>query len=135
MGTLLDTSVLVRIERAGGTWALPPDEEVGIAAITASELLHGVHRADPIRRVQRQAFVENILRTVPTVPFDLQVARTHAWLWADLAAQGQVIGPHDLLVAATALALGWSVATHNPAEFRRVPGLLVREPGPSGPDG
>ncbi len=125
MGTLLDTSVLIRAERAGWALDLPADEEVGIAAITAAELLHGVHRADPERRAQRAAFVEHVLRTIDTLAFDLGTARVHARLWADLAQAGNTIGPHDLLVAATALARGWAVATHNLRELSRVPGLVL----------
>ena len=125
MGTLLDTSVLIRLERSGSTLTLGDDEEVAIAAITASELLHGVHRADLRRRAQREAFVEHVLRVLPVYPFSLETARVHARLWADLAVAGQLIGPHDLILAATALALGWSVATHNAIEFARVPGLVV----------
>jgi predicted nucleic acid-binding protein len=65
VGTLLDSCVLIGLERTGSPLALPDDEEVGIAAITASELLHGVHRADPPRRAQREAFVEHVLRVLP----------------------------------------------------------------------
>jgi hypothetical protein len=74
MGTLLDSSVLIGLERTGSSLALPDDEEVGIAAITASELLHGVHRADPPRRAQREAFVEHVLRVLPVYPFSLDSA-------------------------------------------------------------
>ena len=128
MGTLLDSSVLIGLERSGSTLRLGDDEEVAIAAITASELLHGVHRADPRRRAQREAFVEHVLRVLPAYPFSLETARVHARLWADLSAAGHLIGPHDLMVAATALALGWSVATNNANEFARVPGLVVHAP-------
>jgi tRNA(fMet)-specific endonuclease VapC len=128
VGTLLDSSVLIRIERTGSTLALADDEEVAIAAITASELLHGVHRADPQRRAQREAFVEHVLRILPVYPFSLESARVHARVWADMAAAGHLIGPHDLILAATALALGWSVATYNVSEFRQVPGLVVHAP-------
>jgi predicted nucleic acid-binding protein len=38
-----------------------------------------------------------------------------------------MIGPHDLLVAATALAGGHALATLNRREFARVPGLVLRE--------
>ncbi len=128
MGTFLDSSVLIRLERSESTLALSDDEEVAIATITASELLHGVHRADPLRRAQREAFVEHVLRVLPVHPFGLESARVHARLWADMAAAGRLIAPHDLLLAATAVALGWSVATYNASEFTRVPGLVVHAP-------
>jgi predicted nucleic acid-binding protein len=39
-----------------------------------------------------------------------------------------MIGPHDLIVAATALQRRWAVATFNAREFRHVPGLEVIQP-------
>jgi tRNA(fMet)-specific endonuclease VapC len=54
-----------------------------------------------------------------------QIARVHADVWAQLAGKGQLIGAHDLWIAATALAHGMSIATGNADEFQRVPGLRV----------
>jgi predicted nucleic acid-binding protein len=66
---------------------------MSLAAITASELLVGVHLAgDPARMARRQAWVEQVLATFPTLPFDLPVARVHARLWSDLRSSGQGIG-------------------------------------------
>jgi len=107
---------------------LGENEDVGIAVITASELLHGVHRASPQHRARRDAFVEAVLMAFPPLPFDLLCARAHARLWAQLAASGGDIGPHDRLVAATAIASGWRVATANVRHFERVTGLKVIVP-------
>lgn len=97
-----------------------------MAAITASELLHGVFRAAGVaRRAQREAFVERALATFPVLPFDVSAARIHARLWACLASRGITVGAHDLLIAATALAHGASVATHDARGFRQIPGLAV----------
>ena len=46
---------------------------------------------------------------------------------AHLAAQGTLIGPNDLLIAASARANGLTLVTHNTAEFRRVPGLSLED--------
>ncbi len=140
MGTLLDTTVFIDLERAvsslppGSAMAtvshrleeqLGPDDEVGIAAITASELLHGVHRATPAHRVRREAFVEAVLAAFPPLPFGLLAARAHARIWAGLAAAGQDVGPHDRLVAATAITAGWRIGTANLRHFDRIAGLDV----------
>lgn len=102
------------------------EEPVAIAAITASELLHGCHRAgDAGERARRAAFVDAVLDAIPVLPFGLAEARRHAELWAELARTGNMIGPHDLLIAATALAQAHSLATTNQREFRRVPGLRL----------
>ena len=34
----------------------------------------------------------------------------------------------DLLIGATALQLGFALATHNARDFERIPDLIVREP-------
>lgn len=134
MALLIDSSIFIALERR----RLPVntlgsvagrDEPVALAAITASELLVGAYRADsPERRLLRLAFVEAVLEVVPIVPFDMRVARTHAQIWSQLAGTGQAIGAHDLLIASTALAYNYSVMTDNIREFRRVPGLEVRQP-------
>jgi tRNA(fMet)-specific endonuclease VapC len=133
MAQLVDSSVFITLERRGlrlGALAqAAPGELTAIAGITASELLVGVHRADsPARRLHREAFVEAILENVAVLRFDLHVARVHSGLWAQLAAAGQLVGAHDLLIASTALAHGHSVLTENLRDFQRVPGLAVRQP-------
>ena len=133
MGVLIDASVLIAVERRGlpseETMALMRSERAALASITASELLIGVHRADsPARRLRREAFVETVLTALPVLPFDLPVARVYAQLWIQLAGAGRPIGAHDLLIAATAVAHGYTVLTANLREFQRVPGLEVREP-------
>jgi tRNA(fMet)-specific endonuclease VapC len=140
VGTLLDTTVFIELERATRERAaadamtqavqrleaqLDADQEVGIAAITASELLHGVHRAGERHRARREAFVEAMLAAFPTLAFDLVAARIHARLWAGLASSGSDVGAHDRLVAATAVSAGWGVATANIRHFDRIPGLDV----------
>jgi tRNA(fMet)-specific endonuclease VapC len=100
-------------------------EDVGIASITASELLHGVHRASAEHRARREVFVEAVLAAFPPLPFDLLAARAHARLWAELAASGKDIGAHDRLVAATAIAAGWRVGTANIRHFERIPALTI----------
>lgn len=126
MGSLLDTSVLVGYERTGVLPSLPDEDEVAISAVTASELLHGVHRAKTAdQRATREAFVTVTLSALPVLPFDLDTARVHARIWADLASAGTVVGDLDMMIAATALVRGWSVVTRNERHFGRVPGLDV----------
>ena len=133
MAYLIDSSVFVAIERRGlplgALAAAMADGPIALASITASELLAVVHRADsPIRRLRRETFVETILDLIPVLPFDLRVARVHAKVWTELTRTGQPIGAHDLLIAATALAHGYEVLTHNLREFGRVSGLICHQP-------
>ena len=127
------SSVLIAAERKRidlpRLFAAHSRETFFIAAITAAELLHGVERAQPVsRRNERSAFVEAVLFRIPTIDFDLGVARRHAAIWAVLEKQGQMIGAHDLLIAATALRHDHAVVTLNRAEFGRVSGLRSMDP-------
>jgi tRNA(fMet)-specific endonuclease VapC len=131
VGTLIDSSVLIAAGRRtldlDTALADHADEPVGVAAITASELLHGVYRAaTTVQRQRRESFVERLLAALPVFPFDLVTARIHASLWARLAAKGATVGPHDLLIAATAIAAGYRVATRDRRSFGRIPGLEVQ---------
>ena len=130
MGVLIDASVLIEYERG----RIDPekrlqareDDEFFLSVITASELLHGVHRArDANVRARRSAFVEAVLERFPLLPIDLTTARTHARLWAELMTAGTPIGPHDLWLAAACVAHGLTLVTGNVREFERVPGLAV----------
>lgn len=141
MGTILDTTVFVEFERATRTLPaaramqtvsdrlddrLGADDEVAVAAITASELLHAVHRATDEHRARREAFVAAVLDAFPVFSFDLLVARVHARIWAGLASSGTDVGAHDRIVAATAISVGWRVGTANMRHFSRIPGLGVK---------
>lgn len=131
MGILIDSSLLIAAERGQleveEVFADPDrqDEPVAIAAITASELLHGVHRLGGVRRVRAEQFVAGWLDVLPVIPFDLAVAEAHATLAAQLGRRGRPAGSHDLIIAATAVHLDYRVATRDRRSFRRIDGLAV----------
>ncbi len=132
MGVIFDTSVLISLER--GLHRLDTliegreSEPFGISVVTVSELLHGVNRADSEkRRLTRSAFVEKIIQTFPLYPFDLGAARIYAKLWSNLAKKGIAIGAHDLMIASTAISLGFSVVTSDLIDYGKVKGLTVEK--------
>lgn len=128
VGLILDTDVLIRSEKQAAEvdftrWA--EHGEAYISAITCSELLIGVHRANtPARRARRSAYVETLLARLPALAFDATVARTHAQLLAALP-RNVTLGAHDLIIGATALAHGFALLTANVADFGRMPGVVV----------
>ena len=130
MGVILDTSVLIEAERQASDIRVfienRKEEVFGLSVISVAELLHGVHRADSTqRRLKRSAFVEKVIELFPIYPFEVPVARIYAQLWADLIKKGLQIGAHDLIIGATALSLGFSVATFNKRHFERIEGLKI----------
>jgi tRNA(fMet)-specific endonuclease VapC len=125
--------LLIDRERGAGTPevdAVLGDEERAISVITVSELLHGALRGRAEQRARRRAFVEHVLAAFDALPVTEPVARMHAEIWARLAERGELIGAHDLWIAATALTHGLGVATRNAVDFARVAGLrVVAAPG------
>jgi predicted nucleic acid-binding protein len=126
---MVDTNVFIRFEKSGKAVDLSPgeiSEGVYASVVTISELLMGVHRANTEERRQRRAaFVEAIISAIGVLDFTVACARVHAEIYADLAKKGQMIGAHDLMIAATARHHGLSILTDNVDEFSRVPGLHV----------
>ncbi len=131
MGFLIDTSVLIASERGTldahqlGANDARTNRPLAVAAITASEILHGMHRAQGVRRAQMESLISVWLRALRVLPFDLEVARVHAALGAELKSAGTPIGSHDLMIAATAVRHGLVVATRDRRSFHRVDGLPV----------
>jgi len=130
MGIIFDTSEIISLERnqqvVDSIILGREDEPFGISVITVAELLHGVERADTdTRKILRQAFVEKVIELFPVLPFDTSVARTYARLWAALAKKGLTVGAHDLIIAATAISLDYSIVTANVRDFERIEGLRI----------
>jgi predicted nucleic acid-binding protein len=129
MGLMVDTNVFIRFEKGAKAidWSpWEPAERVYASVATVSELLMGVHRADTEeRRRRRSAFVEAVISGVGVLDFTISCARIHAGIYAELAKKGQLIGAHDLIIAATARCHDLSILTDNVDEFSRVSGLRV----------
>ena len=130
MGTLVDTSVLIAAQRGeidfDALLVAQGNQDVAIATICASELMHGPHRmANAVARERAERTVEILLDCFSIVDVDLEIARLHARLGADLAAKGTAVGAHDLIIAATALSLGYAIATRDRRSFPKIRGLDV----------
>lgn len=104
--------------------ALDPGE-TGIPAIVEYELRYGFARLAPEAR-QRQDSLLVVLRAMRSLPFDSDCAEHAAAIRAELEAAGTPIGPHDVLIAATARRHGGMLVTRNMREFERVPGLRLQ---------
>ncbi len=132
MARLIDSSVLIRMERQGLSMDLlatlvEAREEGAMAAVTVSELVRGILRTEAgPRRRRRESFLDAVLDAIPVVPFDLRSALACGRLLEDL--RGREIGAHDAQIAATALAHGYGVLTDNARHFERVEGLDVLVP-------
>lgn len=130
MASLIDSSVIIEAQRGrldlAEVAARGSDQTLAMSSIAASELLVGLHlMRDGGKKARAEAFVEAVLADLPLVPFDLLCARAHAAVGAELRRKGTMVGAHDLLIAATAIARGYSVATCDERGFPRIPGVQV----------
>ena len=125
---MLDTAFLIDAERSKEEMAgtIGDDDDVAIAAITAAELLAGVHLATGRQKAARQRFADQVTRSIPIIPYDLPVATAHAVLLAAVRRAGRPRGAHDLIIAATAVASQRIVVTADPAAFADLGGVSCR---------
>jgi predicted nucleic acid-binding protein len=130
VGVIFDSSEIIALERNRGMIddliADREQEPFGISVVTVAELLHGVERADSEgRRLKRQAFVEKVIEQFPIYQFDVAAARIYARIWASLVQRGFTVGAHDLIIAATAISLDFSIITANQRDFEKIEGLRL----------
>ncbi|HEX5391723.1 MAG TPA: type II toxin-antitoxin system VapC family toxin [Rhodocyclaceae bacterium] len=102
--------------------ALSP-ADIGVPAIVEYELRYGLLRLPPEAAAPRLAALAALLRPMQALPFDNECAAHAARIRAELEAVGMPIGPHDTLIAATALRHQATLVTRNVREFSRVAGL------------
>jgi len=85
------------------------------------ELLSGARKslkvAESLQKLRR------FIAPIKSLPFDDACAEQAGTIRAELERAAMVLGPMDLLIAATALEFGATLVTHNAREFSRVPGL------------
>ncbi len=91
-----------------------------------AELRVGVELSEGQKRAQRQAFVDDVVETVPILLYDLDVATAHAELLVAVRRQGVPRGAHDLIIAATAKASNRTLVTPDTGAFKNLPDVSVR---------
>src|SRR5207253_7591774 len=98
-------------------------ENICTSIIVAAELHYGCVKGGSKRLLKA---VEELLREMPVLPFDIPADAEYGTIRSALEAGGKTIGGNDLLIAAHALAIGATVVTGNTGEFKRVGGLNVQ---------
>ncbi|MEG4022309.1 type II toxin-antitoxin system VapC family toxin [Microcoleus sp. S13C4] len=126
---VLDTNTLIYYFKGQGQVAQnlanvsPP--EIVVSTIVLFELQVGIAKSNsPTKRTQQ---LQEFLSRVNVIPFDRDAALAAATIRAQLEQQGTPIGPIDVLIAGTALALQATLVTHNVNEFSRVSDLAIAD--------
>ena len=134
MGLILDSDILIAGERRGETvtqviqrvQAACGDIETALSAISIIELTHGIYRAKTdADTARRKAFVDELARDMIVHPVSLGIAQLAGRIEGEQAAKGVSIAVEDLVIGATALYIGFDVATLNVKHLQAIPGLKV----------
>ena len=125
---VLDTNVCVAFLRGTSrtlrdTFLSHTPSQIQIPAIVEAELLVGARKSQRVD--DNLAAVRAFLQPFAILPFDRAGAEQYSVIRSDLERASAVIGPTDLVIAATVLAAGGTLVTHNTTEFARVPGLRL----------
>ena len=94
-----------------------------ISAITYAELIHGVEKSMAVDK--NRLALTLLLSNIEVLEFDINAANNYGKIRTYLEKQGTPIGPLDMMIAAHAQSLGYSIVTNNIKEFMRVPNLEV----------
>lgn len=97
--------------------------DIGISAITLSELEYGVEKS--LNRERNKLALTEFIAPLTILSYDDSAASTYGEVRAFLEKEGIPIGPLDMLIGAHALSIQSTLVTNNDREFRRIPGLKV----------
>ena len=104
--------------------SLEPNE-ICIPSIVVAELEYGAqHSKDYDNNIK---IVNAFIAPFKIISFTENEALIYGKIREDLAKNGNLIGPNDLLIAATALANNFVLVTHNTDEFSRVKELKIED--------
>ena len=125
---MLDTNTVSHLIKAHPAVArrvvAAPMASLCISAITEGELLFGLAKRPDAKRLHLA--VRELLRRVDVLPWDSVIAERYGAVRADMARQGKILAPLDLLIATHALSVGAVLVTNDRA-FMQVADLHVED--------
>lgn len=128
MRYLLDTNIVSDLVRNPQGRVAQQIRKVGenrvcTSIIVASELRYGAAKRQSARLT---AQLDAVLGALDVIALEAPADVTYGIIRTQLERVGKPIGGNDLLIAAQALALGYTIVTDNVREFERIP-RLARE--------
>jgi len=131
MTFFLDTNIIISILRENPNQKVlnklesQPKKEFKLPSMVKAELIAGA-----LKSQKKKANIENIEKITSgfeIVPFDNDAAVLHGKIKAEMIKKGELIGPNDLVIAATTLSRGGILVTNNTKDFVRVKGLIIED--------
>ena len=97
--------------------------EICVSAITYAELTYGVEKSMAVEK--NRLALALLFSNIEVLDFDTKAAIHYGKIRTYLEKQGTPIGSLDMMIAAHAMSLGYTVVTNNIKEFERVPDLKL----------
>lgn len=128
MNYILDTNICIYIIKRKPQSVLDKLKQIslgniGISVITLSELIYGANKS--IFQEKNLKALEQFLIPFELYQFDYNCAIEYGKIRSDLEKKGTPIGPLDMLIAANAKSLNFTLVTNNEKEFNKVEGLKI----------
>ena len=124
---LLDSDILISLSRGNRAIQDRMDRaglsRCAISEITLAELYVGAYKMGKKRLEPILRFLEETFTIVPIS----SAVKTYAKIRVNLESEGISLEDMDLFIAATALANGYTLVTHNTRHFSRVPRLKLAD--------
>jgi tRNA(fMet)-specific endonuclease VapC len=127
MAYLVDTDILIYLikgnhvidRRIMETESIPK----AISVITFGELLFGAKKS--IQKEKNIAIVYRLSEVFPIIEINRSTIETFTEIKATLEKDGEKIEDFDLLIAATALSMNYTLVTNNTKHYQRIEGLKL----------
>ncbi|HYA91523.1 MAG TPA: type II toxin-antitoxin system VapC family toxin [Thermodesulfobacteriota bacterium] len=121
---IVDTDVVIDFFNgvspgAGVMLRLISKQEVALTSISVFELYAGIEGK------RRLAQIETLIQSVTILPLDVIEAVIAGKIYTQLKSTGQLIGTHDILIAAVCVANTLPLYTKNVAHFSKIEGIQV----------
>jgi len=124
---LIDTDIIIYslkgVPEVVNSFRKYANEPKAISVITYGELVYGAEKSQ--FRINNLAKVHRVRELFPVAEVTPAIMDTFGELKADLSKDGNIIDDFDLIIAATALSMGYSVVTNNEKQFSRIPNLTL----------
>jgi tRNA(fMet)-specific endonuclease VapC len=121
---ILDTDVVIDFftgisPGAEGVLKLISQEEAALTSISVFELYAGIEGK------RRLGQIETFIRDLTILPLDVIEAALAGKIYTQLKSKGQLIGTHDILIAAVCLANGLPLYTKNVIHFSKIKDIQI----------
>ena len=125
MRYLLDTNIVSDLVRNPQGRVAQHIRNIGEAQVCTSIIVAAELRYEAAKKQSPRltAQLQAVLGALEVLPFEAPADTTYGSLRARLEQAGKPIGGNDLLIAAQAIALGYTIVTDNDREFAQIDGL------------